>query len=276
MSSLACPLFLPHDWLILHHDISFKGGLIYDRTLGAQHTVSTSGHLLLKLIAKGGTYNTIRMKALQAGIRDEQLITAFSFLHTMGGLVRIRRTRDWPEAIIISARSALLGIFYAAAVQRQTASEMAIIKTLVSCIRPIALTACMSVYLLMQAGFGDSRTIIMVSCWMLALFTLSLILHELAHYYLIRRHSDVVVLRQGMRIGLIHRPLAPSDEWRSAVAGPLAGAVFCALAGFFWLGFGSHAMAAASLVAGSFHGGSLLPWYADGTILWRKQATSNA
>jgi hypothetical protein len=124
-------------------------------------------------------------------------------------------------------------------------------------------------YLLVRAtGLAEGLPILYLG--IVLLFVSSVVLHELAHILVLRRHAPgLALVQQGLRLGIIHPALPAQAEWQSACAGPLVGLGSCAVvAGVLGLA-GQQGAAILIGLVGLFHLGSFLPSYGDGLSIRR-------
>ena len=111
----------------------------------------------------------------------------------------------------------------------------------------------------------------LVPVLLLALATAQFVAHEYAHC-LVSEHfrASPYVVQRGSRILVTHRGLADTQRRLVAVAGPVAGAAvgLVQAAALWWLQVAEIAQVALSV--GVLQLLSLVPWTADGRLLWRR------
>jgi hypothetical protein len=266
--AIHCPLLVQDDYLVLCSDASMRGATLYDAPLRASHALSAGGMMVVHRLGIGVRYASLLRKCERRTISREQLCMLLGTLNTCGLLVRKRTWRGRVTALRIILRDSLFGIRYAPLTKRRSASVASLVRCTLHATSSVGIASCVSIALVLGTGAFTPRLIIEVGSVAYLMLVASLVAHEAAHVYLLRRHAtESVSIHSGMRLGLLHPAQPAIVEKRVALAGPASGIASClAIAGP--LSFVGHsATALACLVVASFHLGSLLPWYADGAAL---------
>jgi hypothetical protein len=263
-----CPHLLDGDHLTLTDRLNVQGQRLYDSTIGALHCVEPQGARLMQALQGGCSFASLHDISRKEGIDDLQLSSLLGFLNLTGGLARHRSARGQVQAVKRSALGVLAGVHYKPLYIRKKATHLSIALQLLGASRwvlaPAAGTAALAAFggLLRPSFAGSIFTI-----WA-TLFLVSTYLHELAHYYLLRKHRmPADIIRHGLRCGLLHRQLPASQEIATALAGPAVGVLLC-LASAIWCTWSNNPLAAFICGASALiHLLSLTPWYGDGLSL---------
>ncbi|MEW1724229.1 PqqD family peptide modification chaperone [Streptomyces sp. NPDC093109] len=106
---------------------------------------------------------------------------------------------------------------------------------------------------------------------------LTVAFHEYGHTVAMRTGSDAppcFVIVRGSRIAVAHRPMEPAAEKRVAFCGPVAGLLLLGMLTAICLALLPSAVVwPMTALVGAAHAWSLLPWSADGRILWSRSSS---
>jgi hypothetical protein len=243
---------------------------LHDEPLGARHPLHHSILPVLGALRKGCTFGQLVAIAKDTGIEEGQLMAACGFLNSIGALRRRRGLRQRLRAATVIMRHKLLGISYGRLRYRHQASVGVLCSELIMACGPVCVASLLSATLIAGSGLLEPIRVTVLVVYGNLLLLASLTAHELAHVRLLSRwQRRSVLLRNGMRFGVLHQELSADATRLVALGGPAAGITVCLTAGWLLWTIGATGLAVASLVTASFHAGSLLPWYADGAAVFR-------
>lgn len=260
-----CPLLLDGDILALNPDLVVRGQRIYDGTTGALHCLRPEGEMVMNQLAQKTTFKQLRQNSTELGVHQPQLADLLGFLNLIGCIKRDRPWATRPRGVAIRIRH-----WHAhKPLYKRTRASLASLaaQTLFVC-WPIVLASMVVSTLMAGAGILPSRAALGMSALWSALLIISIYLHEVAHFAVLRAEDiPADTIRHGMRIGLLHRSLDPATEIFLALAGPVSGAACSALGFIVCRAFDLAVSPAIFVVIALLHLCSLLPWYGDGVNL---------
>lgn len=277
-----CPFILESDVLSLSSDFITRANasILYDQRLGASHTIHAPGNHLIAALAAGSQHGALQAVAQKHDVSDIQLCELLGFTNSIGALHFARRsTKQRVQAIRLQLTHLAMGVRYAVRVWRQPATALAITAAAARACMPIAVAALLVGAFFVSSGLFAPAETAGVILYGVSGFIVSITLHEAAHVRIIRRGSSSVVLQHGLRMGIVHRTLAPTVEILSACIGPAAGMLWCALMAIVTIAFGFAMLGVLAICMALFHTMSFLPWYGDGHSIreaLRKQHTVTA
>jgi hypothetical protein len=205
-------------------------------------------------------------------MHTRQLADILAFLHTEGALIVHRQLGAWWPAGWLRVQELARGRLPIARLFRAPAS--------LGGIAVATLRACMPLLVAVTASTVVAGALLAVplaslvgwSAGGLVYFELSVLLHEVAHAWMLRALGvPAVVCQQRLWLYVLHRRLPRRQEVLVAAAGPLAGGLLgavCALAA------ATQRVGAAMVfgcLLGLFHLSSLLPWSSDGQSLYGRR-----
>lgn len=265
-----CPFLLESDRLRLGPGLAFdlRRHTLWDE-LGIEHRLRPPSGCIIYALASGCSVARVRHLASEHGIAELQISELLGFLNALGGLVRERRLRLVPVAWLTQLKHSVVSVRYSPVAWRRTASANMVLLGTVRASRPVMLAAGLVGLLAAAGGVLPPKDSCMVVCFGILLFLTSLLAHELVHVLIAKRNSaPVALLQTGMRLGVIHRPLAPRAELCSALAGP-AGGLAVGVLGAAAAAWYAPPLGWLGLAIGLFHLGGFLPWYGDSLSLRR-------
>ena len=132
---------------------------------------------------------------------------------------------------------------------------------------PVMLASFLVSFLVYGTGLLDVRIISALYVQFNITVIASLSLHEYVHSRFAHAQKHRVLIRRGLRIGILHKSLSPLSELLSSLLGPLGGAFlsYGIALGASWV-VGSEAIVV-GYVCMAFHFSSWLPFYGDGKQL---------
>lgn len=264
-----CPFLLESDKLWLAPSLAFdpRRHMLQDE-LGLEHRLRPPSGCIVCALADGASVAQVRHLAAEHGMAELQLSELLGFLNTIGGLVRVRRSRMALIAWLTQLKLAFVSIRYRPLAWRRAATPAAVAQGTIRASRLVILAAGLVGLLAAAGGVLSPKDSCIVVCFGTVLFLTSLFVHELLHVAAAKRNGvPVALLQTDLRLGVIHRPLAPRAELCSALAGP-AGGLAVGIMGTA-VGWYAPLLGWLSLAIGLFHLGGFLPWYGDGISLRR-------
>ena len=260
-----CPLLLQSDMVRLHHTLQINNTTVVDAVLGVTHQALPTAVPLLQLLKRGTTYRELLLTAHRNGCSTAQLRELLGFLQISGGIERYRQLHTWPEAILYSARSICIGIQTPSVAHRYKAAPVSLLLSVLSATQTISFSCLLATTVLCWLQQWDIRLAMCVCAYALCLFVSSIYMHEAGHLMMLRNYKiPAIIVRQRLRIGILHRRLDHQKELRTSFAGPVVGVLMCLTAAIACFGFGEHLLAGISVLIGLIHLCGLLPWYGDG------------
>jgi len=260
-----CPLLLQSDMIRLHRTLQIENIAIVDAVLGATHQALPTAVPLLQLLKRGTTYRELLLAAHRSGCSTAQLRELLGFLQISGGIERYRQLHTWPEAILYSIRAACIGIREPALAHRYKATPIRLLLSILSATRSVILLSAILALALSVASQWDTNLSAYTYAYALSLFIGSIYVHEAGHLIVLQRYrTPTVMIRQGLRIGLLHQKLDAQKELCISFVGPIAGSIACLAIAAICYGFDIRIFTGIALAIGCVHLCSLLPWYGDG------------
>ncbi|HYH75353.1 MAG TPA: hypothetical protein VD735_05330 [Candidatus Saccharimonadales bacterium] len=263
------PFLLDTDVLCLAPGFTLANGHLIDSALGASHRVHGAGVYILRALEHQCTYAALMDLANRSHVSPLECHKLLSFLVSMGALRRHRPFTLQLAALQKRCLHAVVGARYASLAYRfpATAGWVAI-ASLKAC-APLSVAILITSILVAGMGLYTPAAVASASTAGLILFIASIVVHEAAHMWRVRAYSAACsVLQSALRIAVLHPKLTARRERAIALAGPVAGIGFCGvvagMAGVFGLSVGIGIAA----LLGLFHAVSLLPWTADGKIVY--------
>lgn len=260
-----CPLLLQSDIVRLHPTLQITNTAVIDAALGATHHALPTAVPLLQLLKRGTTYRELLLAAHRNGCSTAQLRELLGFLQLSGGIERYRQLQTWPDAIIYIARSTLVGVHEPALAHRYRDSPASLLSAVISAVKLVSLVGIIVILLVVEVQQWSFIFGTYVYAYSLAVFVGSIYLHEASHLIMLRKYkATAIIVRQGLRIGILHRKLNAQKELHVSIVGPLAGIMSCLISAAISLSVAEVLLAMISLVIGFIHLCGLLPWYGDG------------
>lgn len=265
-----CPFLTESDILSLSVGVTPDGTVLHDVPIGAKHTIHPPGEHVLHALAQGVSFRKLQAIALRHHIAERDVHELLGLLNTIGALKRQRTPWLRLRALGLQASHLLLGIRYATLSWRRNATLHTIAIALMRASWPVVIASAVTCGLVAATGVVSVAIAYGVGAYVLALLLASLLIHEMTHlHYIKAQQRGAIVLQRGMRLGIAHPALPPRVEIATAVAGPAAGIIACTSAALVCWIAGKPLLGIASLCVGSFHLGSLLPWYSDGATIFK-------
>lgn len=267
-----CPLFLPSDIVRMHADFQYYNASIVDKALGVTHQVLPTASALIKKLQKGTTYHHFLLLAHRQGYSSAQARELLGTLQLFGGLERYRQPQTWPIAVLTNIKQVLCGIFSIPLARRYRADAIGLLAAALSATKTLAFSGILTTYIIGEALSLPLSAQCDLFLFTYTLFLVSLIVHEYGHLLAIRAYGlPAVLLRQGMRIGILHAKLPPHKERLAALFGPLAGIGTCVLAAVFTTICKEPLYTAICFGIAVLHISGFLPWYSDGKSIFASQ-----
>lgn len=258
------------DFISLAPMLIVRNSRIYDPIVGACHVMRPHTATLLQLLQTGATFKDISQKARSLGINERQLNEMLGLLNIIGGLQRKRLFKDVLGGTMIQTRYLLLGILFAPLYWRKDATCANIIIGTLKAVWPVIILTIGVGAVIGAASFAAPITAFFGTIFALGILVSSLLFHEYAHLYLIKRFGrQANVLQARLRLGIIHAHLAPSQDIASAITGPMAGFAIALIVSVCAYMLQEAVYALMALLTALFHISSLLPWYGDGLSLYK-------
>lgn len=265
--SRYCPFLLESDIVSLSNWVQIDKNTILDTTIDARHALQNSGFVLTQHIKNGVSVGRLFSIAHAYDLADSQVTDLLGFLNITGGLQRKREVSDIPKASKLWLRSLFLGVRYAPLSWRSGASVLHIARGVARAATYLFLATMVVGCLLLWSG-ASFLPVTVATIFCTITFTMSIVIHEWVHAMFIQHYgARINLLQRGLRLGVIHPRLTPKQEIIVALAGPLAGTLFCTLIGFAILYCGQLHLALLGAAISMFHLLALLPWYGDGASI---------
>lgn len=254
----------------LYPRIRLQDQTLQDVRVNASHKVRTmEGMALLHALREGISYHALQELSVNLSIEERQLHELIGFLNSIGCLQRKRFYTRKPVAWVIQLRHFLLGIHYSQCSYRQAVRLNALVTAVLRATTPVFLASGVVAGLWWIADFNTPSLILNLG-YCIFTFLVTVILHELAHSIVLHLFSvRADILQLGMKLRIIHTPAGRLPEIVSALAGPLLGMISSLAGVYLALQLNLLFAALGTLVIGSFHCISLLPWYGDGHSLFK-------
>ncbi|HEX9153557.1 MAG TPA: hypothetical protein VF809_01935, partial [Candidatus Saccharimonadales bacterium] len=265
--SRYCPFLLESDIISLSNWVQIDKNAILDTAIDARHTLQNSGIVLARHIENGVSVSRLYSIAHAYDLTDSQVADFLGFLNITGGLQRKRKISDAKKASKLWLRNLCLGVRYAPLSWRSNTSVLHIACGIARAASYLFLATVVVGCLLLWSG-ASFRPVTSTIIFCTSTFTMSIGIHEWVHTMFIQRYgAKTNLLQRGLRLGIIHPRLAPKQEITVALAGPVAGAIFCILVGGVILYCDSLHLAFLGATISVFHLLALLPWYGDGASI---------
>jgi hypothetical protein len=165
----------------------------------------------------------------------------------------------------------IYGVKPATVTRRTLFSPSALVREIIKAMLPVVMAIVGTAALLLSINISPVGYL-SVQAVFLGILLVSTAIHEIVHWWLLEGERIPCIVRQGLRIGLLHEPQSQPREVLSALAGPLAGAASAWLLAALLHLIAGIPYAAVALLAGVFHLFSWLPSFGDGQALrqtWR-------
>lgn len=265
----ACPLLLEHDVLQLHKDLRIVDNSIVDAVLGLTHQALPSAYPLLFLLSKGVHYKDLVGATRTQRLSDSQLHELLGFLQISGGLVRHR-------SLFSALKAAHRYIFIfatlgprAALAYRHREGPLSLLKAIILSSMAVIMSGLAIAYGMALSLDWNLWIVMSTAFFSLSLLVCSIYAHETGHILLLKKYRiPLLIVRQGLRIGILHPSLPAKQEAIIALTGPIVGAIVCIITGLLSLHY-SVLYALICAVLAAVHCTGLLPWYGDGKSLRR-------
>lgn len=264
--STQCPLLIESDFLSLSSTFVLRAPLLYDTTVGAAHRIAAPGEILIAALHNGITYQDLLELADSNTLQRATVVDLIGFLNLAGALQRKRKPNSYRHALKMLLISWVMGTRFAHLSWRRVATPRHLGLGLLRASWAVIAAATSVASLAILSGLTSFKLGLGVFACSTLLFLISVYVHELGHWLFLRKQatSSSDVLQRGLRLGLLHQQLEPSQEFYSAILGPALGLIPCI--GLLAVGIVLNypIIVIVSLVVGLVHIGSLLPWYGDG------------
>lgn len=260
----------------LSPDFKVTTAELQDIPLRVAHHLHGAAPSILRYLQPGIVYSAFKQRTQESGISQQTLTELLGFLNTVGALGVRRNSWGAFQAAVAQLGTFLqTGVRYPHLTERRTFSTRQLARSIVrTCAGLIAASLIVGGFFSGATGTSFS-TAILVILGGLATLIWSTFIHEYAHYVVLAQDNiPAVIMRRGMRLGLIHpiRGLLPDTELRSALAGPITGACFSLLVLSLAITYNASWLAAISAVIVVIHLSGLLPWFGDGQTIARLQS----
>jgi hypothetical protein len=261
----------------LSRDFKVAADTLHDIPLGIRHKLHGPAASLLHAMQSSITFSELLKKATASGVTRQALTELVGFLNTIGALELRRNANAHIRAAFAEIHTFVqTGVRYPRLTERHAFSARTLALSIIRTCKWV-LVACTTVGLFFTWAIGTPIAIV-TGLILYSLLTLlcSTFVHEYAHYVVLAHDAmPVIIIRRGMRLGLIHqiRTLSSRTEMHSAIAGPVAGTCFGLLSLSLVLTFSLFWLAIASAVIVVIHLAGLLPWYGDGQTIMRLRST---
>lgn len=261
--------FAESDILSLSAGLRIKGKVLADDATGRHHIMESRAAELIILLSNGVQGDAWLRKANDLKIKGEELDEIISFLDTIAGL-SIRRGKILDlKRYEYRLRVILYRLPTRGRSSRGSADFDGILQMVILASLPVVLASLFVSFLMYGTGLFNANKIIMLYVQFNVTVIASLSLHEYIHSFFANSQTHRVLIRRGLRIGILHKPLSPRNELLSSLLGPLGGALLCyGIALGVGLVVGSEALLV-GYVCMAFHFSSWLPFYGDGKQLMK-------
>jgi hypothetical protein len=266
----SLPFFLESDILSLSPSFVIVGSHLNDIVLNAKHRLHPPAEILVTTLARGTSYRTLCYISEELHTSSLQLHELLGFLNSIGALRRVRRKAMWGTAVQLQLQYMLLGVTYAPPCWRRKATVTHLLQASLHATTPVILAIGVVAALSWSAGVASTQQILMISGSGVGVFIASIVAHELGHVIILRHFGYIAdILQMGMRLGVVHCRAPLQVEILSSLSGPFAGIALCMIAGFAgWLTH-TPSISIITVVVGTLHLLSLLPFYGDGASVIR-------
>lgn len=244
--------------------------MLQDTVVQATHQIQPGGTALLSMLHEGASFAQLQAKAYSLAIERSQVIELLGFLNLVGGLQQQRTCKSAIKIWCTRLKHFLLGVMYPPLSSRSEATGKHISIGITLACRSVIAAGLALGLLIGAANLLPMRSALGMTAFGLLTFVGSMVLHEFTHLLVIKQEiATVDILRRGLRIGLIHRETTNMIAIASSLAGPAAGMAYCGC-----LALAAHLLQAPlcsilALIAASFHLWALLPWFGDGSSLYK-------
>lgn len=258
------------DYLSLSSTLVVKQGYLHDKITGAKHKLHQKAINSISLLEQPIPFELWQHLNRRFKLEDDNVLQILLFLNSIGGL-EIGRSLSGHRRILYKQFKTLIhGQAPIVQARRWRTSLVNIGHAVLLAMQPVVLATAFTAIL--ADSINVDRTLIAVMAInFLIIIWFSTVLHEQTHNFILsKRTKRRVLLRRGLRVGILHRRLSHKTELISALIGPLVGAlaslISCLILGLIF-GQSGRLLVIGSLIAG-FQLVSLLPAYGDGRIVW--------
>lgn len=259
--------FAESDILSLSAGLRINGKVLADDATGRHHVMEPRAAELISLLAKGVQGDVWLRQAKDLKITGNELEEILIFLNTIAGLSIQRGKMFDRRRFDYRVRAILYRLPTRAQSSRGGADFGGILTMAIRASLPVTLASFLVSFLVYGTGLLDLRIISALYVQFNITVIASLSLHEYVHSHFAHAQKHRVLIRRGLRIGILHRSLSPRSELLSSLLGPLSGALLSyGIALGASLIVGSEAIVV-GYVCMAFHFSSWLPFYGDGKQL---------
>ena len=256
------------DYLSLSEGLTVRADVLNDQAINANHQLSIHTARPLRDLVTGIEAMQWFERGCGYGLTPNQLADILIFLNDIGGLRVSRKLRAAVRVAVLRIGYQMRGVSLRAVGHRFPGTFSGVVRAVSQSIVSIVCMLSIVGFFSYGANLSPNFYIMANIIFLFALFV-STIAHEYVHVLLVRsRVSTPIVLRRGLRIGVIHVHSSKRSEIVSALLGPLAGVVSAsAISIIVYVLPVPHPAWQLALLVAVFHVFSWLPSYGDGRAL---------
>lgn len=259
--------FAESDVLSLSAGLRINGKVLADDATGRHHVMEPRAAELISLLAKGVQGDVWLKKAQDLKINGVEFNEILTFLNDIAGLA-VRRGKIFDtKRYQYRLRVVLYRLPTRARSLRGRADFFGIIQAVLFASLPVIMASLLVGILAYGTGLLEVDTISLLFVQFNVTVIVSLSLHEYIHSRFADSQRHRVLIRRGLRIGILHKPLSPRTELMSSLLGPISGGLLCYAIAFCAAAVVGFQAMLIGYVCMAFHFSSWLPFYGDGKQL---------
>jgi hypothetical protein len=268
----AMPFLLESDIISLSKEFMLVNDELVDRVLDGRHQLSGRAVSAVRLLKGDIDFGAW---ADYCRLSRQEIDLLAGFLNAIGALQVRRSMRGRIKATGIVLGMLVHGQLLGGSVYRKQASFMTVAVAVARGAKWLVLSWPVLILLVSGASTVNLGSFSLISGLSLAIFLISLFVHEAGHMVLLVDNGvDCSIVQQGMRIGILHAPQPLRQEALSALVCPLGGILTAVSLGIICQALFGGAFLTIGIMMGGLHALSWLPWYGDGLTLltfWKRR-----
>lgn len=224
-------LVLGGDYISLSQTVTLHKNYIYDNVLDTKYYLLPNVKDLIVQLNYLTPYELLYEYARSHDLKDYEISNLVNQLNNLGILEIKKSVKSFKIHTSHTLRNLILGKFPTLLVERNTVTISNLSLIILKCMIPLIFCIFALDALSTLTNISSSITILS-SLFFIVLVFISTLIHEWAHSLIITvAKGKQILIRRGLRLGVMHKPLLPKIEILSALLGPCLGALICIITG---------------------------------------------
>ena len=263
-------LFVESDYVSLSPSFHVERGFLIDKVTGARHRLNYLAEASLRKLSKGVIFHRWVIFMLDEQLSTSEITEIILFVNDVGGFYVDSCRRARAKLYFQRIKNRLLGFSCTVGVRNEP-TLAGLINAIWSPSQLLLISSGATALLLLASNLIAPTQVLTGLLSFNLLVSTSLFMHEYFHMWCAKRNKvGSVIFHKGLRLGIIHKPLADKQELISSVGGVASGILSVwALAGVLSILLEPSIPVLIASVITTGHVFSLIPIYGDGRSLDR-------